>query len=281
MNWLALVITVLAIGVLVATHRWRVVKPPPSTLDTTTPSLFPAPLYTHRTDHQYGTSYKGVPLVIYLSWGTSQIPYHMKRNIERLHEANPEFDISFNDDDMIRKFLVENYDSDVVRTFDCLKPGAYKSDFWRYCVLYKNGGVYMDIKCYPEMSLISIFQEYGIPLFVKDLHPKKLCVWNGMMITPPKLPMFKMCIDEVVKIVKAKGYEEDDLSITGPCLLGRFFKVFYPNYEFKLRLGWYCIEDMKGVLIVTQYKEYRAEQKLFQKGINYAVSWRNRDIYAC
>ena len=26
-----------------------------------------------------------------------------------------------------------------------LNVGAAKADFWRYCILYKNGGIYLDI----------------------------------------------------------------------------------------------------------------------------------------
>lgn len=287
MNWLALLITVLAVGVLAATHRWRISqKRLHDSNDEEVSTLFPIPPYQYRRSYSYGTSLKGIPLVLYLSWGSSEIPYYMKRNIEIVQEANPEFDISFSDDAASRAFLVANFDADVVKAFDCLKPGAYKSDLWRYCILYTYGGVYMDIKCRPDIRIVDMIQEYGSPVFVQDFPRRGLCVWNGFMIAPPNLPIFKMCISDIIKNVKANDYTQDTLSITGPCLLGKLFTIVYPNYKFNLFLdgiggGTYAIVDAKGTPIVPFYKEYRMEQKHFQKGGHYVDAWNSRDVYAC
>ena len=37
-------------------------------------------------------------------------------------------------------------DPRLITYFNKLKPGAYKADLWRLCVLYKEGGIYLDIK---------------------------------------------------------------------------------------------------------------------------------------
>jgi hypothetical protein len=51
----------------------------------------------------------------------------------------------FNDADC-RNFIVREYPPDVLMAYDRLIPTAFKSDLWRYCVLYKYGGVYLDVK---------------------------------------------------------------------------------------------------------------------------------------
>ena len=51
----------------------------------------------------------------------------------------------FNDADC-RAFIMNEYPPDVLMAYDQLIPTAFKADLWRYCVLYKYGGVYLDVK---------------------------------------------------------------------------------------------------------------------------------------
>ena len=51
----------------------------------------------------------------------------------------------YNDADC-RAFIRSAFPPDVVAAYDRLIPTAFKADLWRYCVLYKFGGVYLDIK---------------------------------------------------------------------------------------------------------------------------------------
>ena len=51
----------------------------------------------------------------------------------------------FNDADC-REFIAREYPPDVLMAYDLLIPTAFKADLWRYCVLYKYGGVYLDVK---------------------------------------------------------------------------------------------------------------------------------------
>ncbi len=45
-----------------------------------------------------------------------------------------------------RSFIAREYPPDVLMAYDRLIPTAFKADLWRYCVLYKYGGVYLDVK---------------------------------------------------------------------------------------------------------------------------------------
>ncbi len=245
--------------------------------------LIAVPPYISRKDLSHGVSYKGVPLTIYHSWGTGSVPPKMYENIQRLVELNPEFDYSFNKDEACREFIAAHFEPAVVEAFDCLKPGAFKSDLWRYCVLYKNGGVYIDIKCTPVTKFIDIMKKYEMPLFVLDspndfIHS---CSWNGFMISAPGNPIFRKCIDEVIKNVEIKSYKGGSLSITGPCLLGKVIHEMMPNYKYKLRDSYRKILDEHGNNIIGQYPEYREEQNLFQKGKHYGEYYRRGDVYSC
>jgi len=51
----------------------------------------------------------------------------------------------YNDADC-RAFIRSAFPPAVVAAYDRLIPTAFKADLWRYCVLYKFGGVYLDVK---------------------------------------------------------------------------------------------------------------------------------------
>ena len=81
-----------------------------------------------------------IPLKIYQTWETKDMPEKMRENVERLKSQNPDFEHHLFDAEDRSKFIQENFEEDVLKAYDKIIPGAYKADLWRYCVLYINGG---------------------------------------------------------------------------------------------------------------------------------------------
>ena len=50
------------------------------------------------------------------------------------------------DFDECKSFIEQYYGNKGVDIWNSLKTPAHKVDFWRYCILYNYGGVYLDIK---------------------------------------------------------------------------------------------------------------------------------------
>src|SRR4051812_14652209 len=69
-------------------------------------------------------------------------------NIQSLRSTNESWEYRLYDDDDIRRFLRDNYELDFLRRWEKLNPalGPARADFFRYLLLYKTGGVYLDIK---------------------------------------------------------------------------------------------------------------------------------------
>jgi mannosyltransferase OCH1-like enzyme len=61
-------------------------------------------------------------------------------------ELNPEYEYRILDNNDCRKFIKENFDSEILRAYDLLLAGSFKADLFRYCYLYINGGCYFDCK---------------------------------------------------------------------------------------------------------------------------------------
>jgi len=150
----------------------------------------------------------------------------------------------FNDTDC-RDFIAREYPPDVLMAYDLLIPSAFKADLWRYCVLYKYGGVYVDAKLAwqdgggasgvtEQLSLRAIVNRFfglgrgagggraGGDVFVLErdgvgLWPSgRFGVHNAFMIVKPKSPILLECIYRIVSAAKnqlyARGGLDDDYS---------------------------------------------------------------------
>lgn len=130
--------------------------------------------------------------------------YHKKERIpqkvyDNIREYAPNYKHIVYDDEEIIEFLKNNFKDDVVKTFNNLK-GAHKADLFRYCYLYKYGGIYMDIKTELIRPLSEIFNRnytYSVLSIVRDT------VYQGVIATPPGNPIFLKLIKFMIQLVKS------------------------------------------------------------------------------
>lgn len=147
----------------------------------------------------------------------------------------------FNDAEC-RAFIEREYPPDVLTAYDRLIPTAFKADLWRYCVLYKYGGVYLDVKyawgggspphdgcAMTGVTLRSIVERWlgggggcggsrGDELLVLERDAVGLWpsghfgIHNAFIITKPKNPLFLECIFRIVSFSKVGGLGDAGLS---------------------------------------------------------------------
>jgi len=220
------------------------------------------------------------------------LPTGMVENIYNLLEINPEFDYYLFSDEESAEFIKINFDKEVLDAFYMLKPGAFKSDLWRYCVMYKLGGVYLDIKYYSTVPLINVIDE-NQTIYVRDADAPRTesgCFYNGFLVSPPNNEIFKDCIDDIVKSCKKRLYRRNVLDITGPCMLGRILgKKYSEDYGDTVRFEYSNINgnfwdyypgiSYKGEVILKHYNTYRKEQNTTQKGDHYNYLYSIGNVY--
>lgn len=260
---------------------------------------------TKPSTYRYLPTEQEIPKIVYQTWHTHDLPPKMKETNEIFKNANPEFKYHLFDDHECREFIRTHCDQSVLNAFDKLKPGAFKADLWRYCILYVNGGVYLDIK-YEQVNhekmkpvkLIDIIEnktDYPIPMVVET---SPLYVYTGFLATPPKNPLYAKCIERIVENVRNQHYGASPMAPTGPELFGslisdldksRAVLFYYDDYflkegEEKMRAKYRkrgFIKDLRTEKnILCHYLDYRIEQRQYSKTEYWMNSWSNRDIYS-
>jgi mannosyltransferase OCH1-like enzyme len=96
------------------------------------------PNITNNQDKTNQENNSEIPLHIYQTWHSNQLPKYMQECVDKLKKDNPEFEYHFYDDNQCREYIKDNFNKDVLHAFDKLIPGAFKADLWRYCILYKK-----------------------------------------------------------------------------------------------------------------------------------------------
>lgn len=91
-------------------------------------------------------STQSIPRVIWQTMKSRFVPRILKDYVETWIELNPEYEYRFFDDGDIQDFINQEF-PEFRDGYRKISIGAMKSDFWRYLVIYKYGGVYADIDC--------------------------------------------------------------------------------------------------------------------------------------
>ena len=220
-----------------------------------------------------------IPLNLFTCWHTKNLPPKMNEHINKIKKENPEFNLYIFDNNDCRNMIEKYFIKEVVNAYDSFTSDAYKSDLWRYCVLYLYGGIYQDIKFTPVNNFKYVEltdKEY----FIRDRVESGKGVLNGLIVCKKNNQILYNSIKKIIKNVKNNFYGNSSLEPTGPLLL----KIFFPediidNFEMELivMLNDFSISKNKKK-IITMYQEYRNEQKQFGTK-HYGLLWSSNNLY--
>jgi mannosyltransferase OCH1-like enzyme len=221
-----------------------------------------------------------IPLDIYQTWYTKDLPPKMRERVEILKSQNPRFRHHLYDDNDCREFIKTHFKPDVLWAYDSLIPGAYKADLWRYCVLFIYGGIYLDIKYRPlnGFKFINLTEKEHL---VADTN--NVDIYNALMVCLPKNELLYKAIRQIVENVKNKYYGDGWLYPTGPALLSNFVSTSEEIVDLKHELinndKNFKIIYFNNIPILKSYNGHIRERDKYSKKKHYATLWNERRIY--
>ena len=120
--------------------------------------------------------------------------------------------------------LIKTMNNNVITAYDSLIPTAYKADMWRYCVLYKYGGVYGDMT--QEFYLnYDIHKDDVDMILARDIRDNAIQI--SFIATIPNSNFIKYVIDNITNDILKKKKGLNSLDITGPYAFCRYFKSYF------------------------------------------------------
>ena len=184
-----------------------------------------------------------IPKVIYICHRNLDFIKHYSKNWKFL---NPEYEIKLYDNNLCYEFLKNEFSQLYCDIFDYIRDGPIKADFWRICVIYKYGGLYVDADIEPLVPLKEYLEEDIDFVSCIDYHNNNS--FNPHFILANKDDIFlKKCIDMYINFYNDKKiYSYGGWSITD--VFKKVFESMINNK--KLSCGVHTIENRKYQFIL-------------------------------
>ena len=199
---------------------------------------------------------------------------------------NPEYEIKYYSMNDCKEYLKKHFeDQDFLEAFDCLNGYANKCDFFRFCVLYNEGGWYSDWKqeCLKLNLLNELDQDKDSNIIMSwdkgnDSSINGKFIQNCFIGTTKNNLFLKECINEIINNTKYKYYGESPLYPTGTGLLGIMYKKYYNKFKINL--------IFKDLIIYYKNNEI-VKHKCYNCGLgqdwvngnNYSDIWEKKQLY--
>ncbi|WP_276089394.1 glycosyltransferase [Pedobacter sp. JY14-1] len=155
-----------------------------------------------------------IPKIIHQTFRTSDLPLLTRWHISRFRKRNPDYMYEFYDDNRIEDFLRESFGRDILSGYLKLNIGAAKADFFRYAVLYKKGGVYLDIDSDICGSLDDFIRPDDHAIISAERNPGLLVQWA--LVFEPKHPFLEKTMALIMDNISHNRYPNDVHQMTGP-----------------------------------------------------------------
>jgi len=168
-----------------------------------------------------------IPKIIHQTFKTSHLPFLTRWHISRFRKKNPGYAYEFYDDERIEHFLANEFDSDVLALYRKINIGAAKADFFRYAILYRKGGIYVDIDSGINGNLDDFIRPDDVAIITHEGDPSLFAQWA--LIYSPGHPFLEKTIELVLENIRQNKYPHDVHKMTGPTVYTQAIQIALKN----------------------------------------------------
>lgn len=172
-----------------------------------------------------------IPHIIHQTWKNTKIPERWKDSVQACKDLHKTYKYMFWTDKTMKDFVKKEY-PEFYKTYVEYPNEIQRCDAFRYLVLYKYGGIYIDMDLMCKISIAPLLK-YKL-VFVKSANFDTLT--NSFIISTPKNPFIKYCIDNLEKYKDSHSFFGKHLHImnsTGPFFINKMVKDYHLKKEDK------------------------------------------------
>jgi len=242
-------------------------------------------------------NYNKIPTILFKT-GPYDLPTSDLENIfqENKIKLNVSKVFYYNDQECLD--LINTMDSNIIKAYISLTPTVYKADLWRYCVLYKYGGIYGDMT-QKFLKNYDVNQNNADMILVKDISENAIQI--SFIATKPRNNFLKYVINHITNDILLKRKGINSLDITGPIAFCRYFKSYFKIKDVPIGVNEligldgkkYIIQiDLrqisgsffqnifnKKLIVLTKTNEHNKQLEIVTKLPKYSYLYENNMIY--
>ena len=168
-----------------------------------------------------------IPKILYQTWDTNMFPKDVKQRFIDMKKYYKGYEYRFFLDEDMDNFVKENYPGEIWECYSKLNIIVAKADFWRYLILYKCGGIYLDMDSSINRPLDELINEDDDAIITAEGNPDLFVQWALMFKAGH--PILKIVIELVVDNIKNNKYPNDIHKMTGPSVFTQAIQIVHAN----------------------------------------------------
>ena len=248
-----------------------------------------------------------IPKIIYRTspYDIYVLPHMIWELYKNEKSINPDYEYIYFDDFQCEAFILTFYGSHIRDLYLKLVPTAFRSDFFRYLLLFEKGGIYMDFTQNSLKPMDYIIKDYK-EVYVSDYYTyndetPKVALYNAFIATIKGTKLLETAINMCIENIENEFYGRHTLDITGPALLGKAYRslsldnkvgdeyitagkvnddFYILNFD-KAKYGEFIVnEDTEEILLKNKMDyHYRILYNSNNKGKRYPELYEKRMVY--
>jgi mannosyltransferase OCH1-like enzyme len=142
-----------------------------------------------------------------------------------MKKLNPEWKYELYDDNDMDLFVNTYFKGIISDAYNRLNIIVAKVDFWRYLILYKYGGVYLDMDSSIDKPLNELIKKDDDAILSLESNPNTFVNW--CLIFDKDHIILRRTIDLIINNINTNAFPNDILRMTGPIVYSRAINDIY------------------------------------------------------
>lgn len=165
-----------------------------------------------------------IPKIIHQTWKNNVVPKKWRNYAQKVQDLNPDWEYRLWTDDGNEQFVEEHF-PDFLETFLGFSKNIMRADVIQYLLMYKYGGVYLDL----DYEFLKPFN-FGEHEVVLPLEMSLACgddrdqVGNCVFASVPNHPYWKDVINSLKENPPLVSEYTEVVGATGPIFLNKIYK---------------------------------------------------------
>jgi inositol phosphorylceramide mannosyltransferase catalytic subunit len=176
-----------------------------------------------------------IPKNIYRAWQTQTFHKKVEKRIKKTIQINKEYSHTIFTEPQRDDFVHANFDGSIIEAYQQLNNVVAKVDLWRYLIIYKHGGVYLDMDASIEKPIRTFITDADEAVISAETNEDLFLQWA--LFYTKEHPIIEKTIEYTVRNIKEKRYLNDIANLTGPGVYTEALKFLHKLNQ-KSELNW-------------------------------------------
>jgi len=164
-----------------------------------------------------------IPKKIYQTWKTQNLPKKILKMHSNMLTQNPDFEHIIYTDEQMNDYMTSNAEKEILDLYWKMNHIVAKADIWRYTILYKEGGVYLDIDSQINKSLGTLIEDNDEAVITAEKNKNLFVQWA--LIYNKKHKILEQTLNNILEDVSSNKNKFNHHALTVENYAKAIFKV--------------------------------------------------------